>query len=109
MQDLLIHVLLAYVLSPIVVYYAVRTMNRHSDARSPKIWWAVAAGIYGMLAVVFGLVQGARAAGDLGLLAGWNDSWVATLLGMALSLALCFWMLLFAENRFFGTHSEIPE
>ena len=109
MPDIVVHSLLAFVLSPGLVYYAVRTMNRYSDVRSPKIWWAVAAGVYGMLSVIFGLVQAARAATDLGVLAGWGDTWLAILMGMALSLALNFWMLIVAENRFFAKHSEFPE
>lgn len=109
MPDIVVHALLAFVLSPGLVYYAVRTMNKYSDVRSPKIWWAVAAGVYGMLSVIFGLVQAARAATDLGVLAGWRDPWIVTLMGMALSLVLSFWMLLVAENRFFARHTEIPE
>lgn len=109
MPDLFVHSLISYVLCPAIVYYAVRTMNKYSDVRSPKIWWAVAAGVYGMLAVILGLVQGAAAATDISELAGWKDPWLAVLLGMALSLALCFWMLLVAEKRFFARHTEIPE
>lgn len=109
MPDILVHSLIAYIICPGLVYYAVRTMNKYSDIRSPRIWWAVAAGVYGMLAVILGLVQGAAAATSLGELAGWKDPWIAILLGMALSLVLCFWMLLVAENRFFAKHSEIPD
>lgn len=109
MQDLVVHAFIAYIICPGIVYYAVRTMNKHADIRSPKIWWAVAAGVYGMLAVILGLVQSAWAAADLGNLADWRDPWWATLLAMALSLFLCFWMLLVAENRFFAKHSEFLE
>jgi hypothetical protein len=109
MQDLIVHILIAYIVCPGLVFYAVITMNKHSDVRSPKIWWAIAAGVYGMLSVVLGLVQGAMAASSLSNLAGWKDPWIVILLGIGLSLALSFWMLLVAENRFFGTHTEIPE
>ena len=109
MIDLVVHAVLAYLVCPGLVYFAVRTMNKYSDVRSPRIWWAVASGIYGMLAMILGLVQGARTAGDISNLAGWNDPWVTTLIGAALSLVLCFWMLLVAENRFFARSSEIPE
>lgn len=109
MQDLLVHALIAFVICPGLVYYAVITMNKYSDVRSPKIWWAIAGGVYGMLSVILGLVQGATAASNLADLAGWKDPWIVILLGMGLSLALSFWMLLVAENRFFGTHTEIPE
>ncbi len=109
MPDIVVHFLLAFAVCPGLVYYAVRTMNKYSDVRSPRIWWAVAAGVYGMLSVMLGLVQGAWAATNLGTLLGWQDPWIAILLGMALSLALSFWMLILAENRFFAQHTEFPE
>lgn len=109
MPDIVIHALIAFAISPGLVYFAVRTMNKYSDIRNPKVWWAVAAGVYGMLAVILGLVQGARVGTDLGALVGWRDPWIVVLLGAAVSMALCFWMLLVAEARFFATHSEIPE
>jgi hypothetical protein len=109
MLDLVVHALLAYVICPALVYFAVRTMNKYSDIRSPKVWWAIASAIYGMLSVILGLVQGARTATDLGILAGWRDPWLAVVIGAVLSLVLCFWMLLVAENRFFARSSEIPE
>ena len=109
LQDLLVHAVIAFIICPGLVYYAVRTMNKYSDVRSPRIWWAVAAGVYGMLSLVMGLVQSVSAAADLGTLAGWKDPWIIVLLGVALSLGLSFWMLLVAEDRFFGTHSEFPD
>jgi hypothetical protein len=109
MPDILVHALIAYIICPGLVYFAVRTMNKYSDIRNPKVWWAVASGVYGMLAVIMGLVQGGRAGTDVGLLLELSDPWIVVLLGMALSLGLCFWMLLVAENRFFARSSEILE
>ncbi|HLD93581.1 MAG TPA: hypothetical protein VI703_05230 [Anaerolineales bacterium] len=106
MQDILIHSLLAYLLCPAVVYYAVRTMNIHGNIRSPKVWWAVGSGVYGTFAVIFGLTQGARVGDDIGKLTGWQDPWIAIVLSAGLSLALSIWMLLVAEARYRPTTVE---
>jgi len=106
MQDLLVHSLLAYVLCPSLVYYAVRTMNLHGHIRSPKVWWAVGSGVYGTFAVIFGMTQGARVGDDVGNLIGWQDPWIAVGLGAILSLALSIWLLLIAEARFRPTTVE---
>jgi hypothetical protein len=106
MTDLLVHALIAFVICPAVVYYAVRTMNIHGNIRSPKVWWAVGAGVYGTFAVVFGLTQGARVGYDIGNLTGRQDPWIAVILGAGASLALSIWMLLVAEARFRPTTIE---
>lgn len=106
MQDLLIHSLIAYVLCPGLVYYAVRTMAIHGNIRSPKVWWAVGSGVYGTFAVIFGMTQGARAGEELGSLLGWQNAWIAVALGAVLSLGLSIWLLLVAEARFRPTTIE---
>ena len=109
MSDLLIHALLAYLICPAVVYYAVRTMNIHGNIRSPKVWWAVGAGVYGTFAVIFGMSQGARVGEDIGRLTGWQDPWIAIALAAVLSLGLSIWLLLVAEARFRPTVVEGSE
>ncbi len=108
MQQVLVDAVVGFVLSPWLTNLAINAMVRHADIRNPKVWIAVAAGVYGTLSVILGMAFGAGAGGGFASALGLSSdlSWLASLLGGAVALTLNFWRVLVIYDR---VHGSLPD
>jgi hypothetical protein len=101
MQVLLVQTFLAFVVVPVMVFMCMRVIVKFSLALGPKYWWAIAAGIYAVFAIFFGLSLGADAGAELGALLGLSErySWLSAVVAGAMALALYFWIIIVQHAR----------
>lgn len=100
--ELLVQAVLAYAIAPGITYWGAGKVLKFAFMGGQKPWVAVTSAAYTIVAVIFGLAEGAAGGETLAQLvpALASSAWILRILGAAISVALSILAILAVNARY---------